>query len=255
MSDRRRAGVVARLAGPLAVAATAAAAGLACQPRQPAASPAGQATGDRTTERTAMIETQLRARGIRNPRVLAAMAAVPRHRFVPAEVERQAYDDHPLPIGYGQTISQPYIVAFMSEALALEPSDTVLEIGTGSGYQAAVLAKLAAQVYSIELLPELAARARRTLLEEGYGNVQVKAGDGYQGWPEHAPFTKIIVTAAAEAVPEALVEQLAVGGTMIVPVGPQMGPQELRLLTKTPRGVVTERSLAVRFVPMVKPPG
>ncbi|MBP7777775.1 MAG: protein-L-isoaspartate(D-aspartate) O-methyltransferase [Acidobacteria bacterium] len=202
-----------------------------------------------------MIETQLRARGIRDPRVLAAMAAVPRHRFVPAEVEGQAYDDHPLPIGYGQTISQPYIVAFMSEALELEPSDSVLEIGTGSGYQAAVLAKLAAQVYSIELLPELADRARRTLLEEGYGNVQVKAGDGYQGWPEHAPFTKIIVTAAPEAVPEALVEQLAVGGTMIVPVGPQTGAQELRLLTKTPRGVVTERSLAVRFVPMVKPPG
>lgn len=202
-----------------------------------------------------MIETQLRARGIRDPRVLAAMAAVPRHRFVPAEVEGQAYDDHPLPIGYGQTISQPYIVAFMSEALELGPSDTVLEIGTGSGYQAAVLAKLAAQVYSIELLPELADRARRTLLEEGYGNVQVKAGDGYQGWPEHAPFTKIIVTAAPEAVPEALVEQLAVGGTMIVPVGPQTGPQELRLLTKTPRGVVSERSLAVRFVPMVKPPG
>ncbi len=202
-----------------------------------------------------MIETQLRARGIRDPRVLDAMAAVPRHRFVPAEVEGEAYDDHPLPIGYGQTISQPYIVAFMTEALELEPADTVLEIGTGSGYQAAVLAKLAGQVYSIELLPELADRARRTLVEEGYTNVQVKAGDGYQGWPEHAPFTKIIVTAAPEAVPEALVEQLAVGGTMIVPVGPQMGHQELRLLRKTASGVVTDRSLAVRFVPMVKPPG
>lgn len=202
-----------------------------------------------------MIDTQLRARGIRDQRVLDAMEAVPRHRFVPAEVERQAYDDHPLPIGYGQTISQPYIVAFMTEALKLEPTDTVLEIGTGSGYQAAVLARLAGQVYSIELLPELADRARRTLAEEGYTNVQVMAGDGYQGWPEHAPFTKIIVTAAPEEVPPALIDQLAVGGTMIVPVGPQMGHQELRLLTKTPRGVVAERSLAVRFVPMVKPPG
>ncbi len=202
-----------------------------------------------------MIDTQLRARGIRDPRVLDAMATVHRHRFVPAEVERQAYEDHPLPIGHGQTISQPYIVAFMTEALELAPSDTVLEIGTGSGYQAAVLAQLAGQVYSIELLPELADRARRTLGEEGYTNVQVKAGDGYLGWPEHAPFSKIIVTAAPEAVPAALVEQLAVGGTMIVPVGPQMGHQELRLLRKTPDGVVTETSLAVRFVPMVKPPG
>jgi protein-L-isoaspartate(D-aspartate) O-methyltransferase len=143
----------------------------------------------------------------------------------------------------------------MTDALQLQPSDVVLEIGTGSGYQAAILGELAREVYSIELVPELAARATRVLEAQGYRNVHVRAGDGYRGWPEHAPFPKIIVTAAPEDVPPALVDQLAVGGTMILPVGPRLGDQELRILTKTGRGVVSERSLPVRFVPMVKPPG
>jgi protein-L-isoaspartate(D-aspartate) O-methyltransferase len=208
---------------------------------------------DHQAEARRMVQGQLRARGIADERVLAAMAKVPRHRYVPEAIRHEAYDDSPLPIGFGQTISQPYIVAFMTEALALQPSDVVLEIGSGSGYQAAILGELAREVYTIEVVPELAERARRTLEAEGYRNVHVRAGDGYQGWPEHAPFTKIIVTAAPEEVPAALVEQLAVGGTMILPVGPHMGEQELRILTKSEEGTVTRRSLAVRFVPMVKP--
>ena len=202
-----------------------------------------------------MVERQLRPRGIRDERVLSAMAKVPRHAFVPVSEQRGAYDDTPLPIGHGQTISQPYIVAFMTEALRLSPDDVVLEIGTGCGYQAAVLGELVRDVYSIELVPELAERARRTLEAEGYRNVHVRAGDGYRGWPDHAPFSKIIVTAVPDVVPAALVDQLAVGGTMILPVGPQFGDQELRIIRKTEQGLVTEHSLAVRFVPMVTPPG
>jgi protein-L-isoaspartate(D-aspartate) O-methyltransferase len=209
----------------------------------------------RADEARQMVERQLRGRGISDERVLQAMARVPRHAFVPPEQQPSAYADSALPIGFGQTISQPYIVAFMSEALQLEPTDVVLEIGTGSGYQAAILGELAREVYTIELVPELAARASRALEAQGYGNVHVRAGDGYRGWPEHAPFPKIIVTAAPEEVPQALVDQLAVGGIMILPVGPQLGGQELRILTKTASGVVSERSLPVRFVPMVKPPG
>ena len=201
-----------------------------------------------------MVEEQMRSRGIADPRVLAAMLKVPRHQFVPRDEQHAAYEDRPLPIGFGQTISQPYIVAFMTEALALAPSDTVLEIGTGSGYQAAVLAELAGEVYTIEIVPELAERARRTLAALGYDHVTVRHGDGYAGWPERAPFTRIIVTAAPEALPQALVDQLAIGGTMVMPVGPRSGDQELRILRKTERGVVSERSLPVRFVPMVKPP-
>ncbi|MGE0362447.1 MAG: protein-L-isoaspartate(D-aspartate) O-methyltransferase [Vicinamibacterales bacterium] len=213
----------------------------------PAAAPGREAEAARLVE-------QLRASGIADARVLAALRAVPRHRFVPADQQAAAYENRPLPIGFGQTISQPYIVAFMTEALALTPSDVVLEIGTGSGYQAAILGEIAREVYTIELLPELAERARRTLEAQGYRNVHVRAGDGYQGWPEHAPFPKVIVTAAPDQVPQALVDQLAVGGTMVVPVGPRDGAQELRILRKTERGVVTERSLPVRFVPMVKKP-
>ncbi|MCC7180834.1 MAG: protein-L-isoaspartate(D-aspartate) O-methyltransferase [Acidobacteria bacterium] len=212
------------------------------------------ASQDRTAEARRMVDSQLRGRGVRDERVLAAMLKVPRHRYVPREMQRSAYADSALPIGYGQTISQPYIVAFMTEALKIEPSDVVLEIGTGSGYQAAILGELAREVYTIEIVPELAERARRTLEAEGYRNVHVRAGDGYKGWPEQAPFPKIMVTAAPEEVPPALVEQLAVGGTMILPVGPRMGDQELRILTKGEKGIMTERSLPVRFVPMVKPP-
>ena len=216
---------------------------------------AGQqsSAASREREREQMVDQQLRVRGIRDARVLEVMARVPRHLFVPPAQQRAAYDDHPLPIGFGQTISQPYIVAFMTEALAIAPTDTVLEIGTGSGYQAAILGELAREVYTIELVPELAARAGDTLASLGYRHVHVRAGDGYRGWPEHAPFRKIMVTAAPEVVPQALVDQLAVGGTMILPVGPDGGAQELRILTKTPGGVTTERSLPVRFVPMVKP--
>jgi protein-L-isoaspartate(D-aspartate) O-methyltransferase len=203
--------------------------------------------------RRQMIESQIRMRGVRDPRVLAAMERVPRHRFVRDEDVAMAYGDHPISVGFGQTISQPYIVGFMTEALAIAPSDVVLEIGTGSGYQAAILGELAREVYTIELVPELAERARGTLEAEGYRNVHVRAGDGYQGWPAHAPFAKIIVTAAPEEVPAALVEQLAIGGTMILPVGPVGGHQELRILTKTAQGAVTRHSLPVRFVPMVKP--
>lgn len=202
-----------------------------------------------------MVDEQLRARGIRDERVLAVMARVPRHRFVPESERAHAYDDGPLPIGHGQTISQPYIVAFMTEVLALTTSDVVLEIGTGSGYQAAVLAELAREVYTIELVPALADQATALLAELGYRNVHVRAGDGYRGWPERAPFSKIIVTAAPEEIPQALVDQLAVGGTMVLPVGPQYGHQELRIVTKTTDGVKTESGFAVRFVPMVKPSG
>jgi len=209
-------------------------------------------TSARTRDR---LIARLREQGIANPLVLERIRSVPRHVFMDEALASRAYEDTALPIGHGQTISQPYIVAFMTEALKLEPSDVVLEIGTGSGYQAAILGELAREVYTIEIVPELAERARRTLEAEGYPNVHVRAGDGYKGWPEHAPFPKIMVTAAPEDVPPALVEQLAVGGTMILPVGPRMGNQELRILTKTGKGVVTERSLPVRFVPMVKPPG
>lgn len=202
-----------------------------------------------------MVEEQLRERGITDVRVLNAMTRVPRHLFVPEDERHAAYADRPLPIGFGQTISQPYVVGFMTQALDVRRSDVVLEIGTGSAYQAAILGELADRVYTIEIVPELAERAARTLADLDYRNVHVRAGDGYGGWPEHAPFSKIILTAAPEAVPDALVDQLAMGGTMILPVGPQFGDQELRILKRTPSGLITERSLPVRFVPMVKRSG
>jgi protein-L-isoaspartate(D-aspartate) O-methyltransferase len=198
-----------------------------------------------------MVRAQLRARGIEDQRVLAAMARVPRHRFVPAPIESLAYADQALPIGFDQTISQPYIVAYMTEAAAVSPGDRVLEVGTGSGYQAAILAELAREVYTIEIIPELATRARTLLHELGYANVHVRAGDGYLGWREHAPFDAIVVTAAPDHVPPALVEQLAVNGRMLIPVG--TAEQELRLLTKTAGGVMEQTMLEVRFVPLVRP--
>lgn len=197
-----------------------------------------------------MIGNQLRARDIRDSSVLAAMMKVPRHRFVDAEYQMEAYSDYPLPIGFGQTISQPYIVAYMTEAAQIAPTEKVLEIGTGSGYQAAILAELAREVYTIEIIPELAERARTVLTELGYGNVQVRAGDGYAGWPEHAPFDAIVVTAAPDHVPPALVEQLAVNGRMIIPVG--TGAQEMRVITKTAAGITEKKTLPVRFVPLVR---
>jgi protein-L-isoaspartate(D-aspartate) O-methyltransferase len=200
-------------------------------------------------KRMKMVDIQIRNRGVRDPEVLHAMESVPRHEFVPRGSVNQAYDDHPLHIGHGQTISQPYIVALMSEVLELEREDRVLEIGTGSGYQAAVLAELVRAVYSIEIVEELGKEAAERLSRLGYDNVTVRIGDGYKGWPEEAPFDAIIVTAAPEAVPQALVEQLAEGGRMVLPVG--VGVQEL-LLIEMKNGKAVERHItSVRFVPMV----
>lgn len=221
-----------------------------CNPGQP--SPGHRAAPDAfAVERSKMVQEQLASpgRGITDPRVLEAMRRVPRHEFVPAELRSEAYADRPLPIGLGQTISQPYIVAFMTEQLAPMPGDRVLEVGTGSGYQAAVLSGLVAEVFTIEILEPLAARATEVLDRLGYANVRVRAGDGYQGWPEEAPFDAILVACAPEAVPPPLVEQLADGGRMIIPVG---GPGDQRLVLLEKRGgALTETEvLPVRFVPM-----
>ena len=204
------------------------------------------------TQREQMVATQIRARGVQNDAVLQAMRRVPRHLFVPERERPFAYDDRPLPIGLGQTISQPYIVAYMTDALQLEPSHAVLEIGTGSGYQAAVLGEIARQVYSIEIVPDLADGARLALAQAGYQNVEVRTGNGYLGWPDRAPFDRIIVTAAPPEIPQALVDQLAVGGVMVVPVG--TANQEIVIITKTADGVARKRTIEVRFVPMVSPP-
>src|SRR6266550_2379758 len=201
-------------------------------------------------ERQQMVQQQLMTRGIHEERVLAAMAKVPREEFVPADERAGAYTDHPLPIGYGQTISQPYIVAFMTEQLHPSSGDHVLEIGTGSGYQAAVLAELVAEVYSIEIIESLEKTAEATLQRLGYKNVHVKVGDGYKGWPEHAPFDAIIVTCAPDHVPQPLVDQLKEGGLMIIPVG-GFGDQQLYLLEKKNGELERRAVLPVRFVPMV----
>lgn len=211
-----------------------------------------QSSPDRAAERTRMVEEQLRARDIRDPLVLDAMRTVPRHLFIPEPQRGEAYDDSPVPIGHGQTISQPYIVAFMTQALKIGPEHRVLEIGTGSGYQAAVLATLAKDVYTIEILPPLAERARETLSALGYRNVHVRTGNGYLGWPEHAPYDRIMVTAAPEEVPPALVQQLKIGGLMAIPVGTVL--QELRILRRTASGTETVSTLPVRFVPMTNKP-
>jgi protein-L-isoaspartate(D-aspartate) O-methyltransferase len=207
---------------------------------------------DRESERRRMVDEQLAARDIRDTRVLDAMRRVPRHLFIPESARSLAYIDSALPIGYGQTISQPYIVAFMTQALKLEPGHRVLEIGTGSGYQAAVLGLLVQDVYTIEIVAPLAERARATLAGLGYGNVHVRTGNGYLGWPEHAPFDRIMVTAAPEEVPPALIRQLKMGGMMAIPVGGVT--QELRILRRVPAGVETIGTLPVRFVPMTGKP-
>src|SRR5688572_2158925 len=210
--------------------------------------PQAEQQRDWTTERHRMVAEQLRARDIRNEHVLRAMERVPRHLFVPESVRAGAYADHPLSIGHDQTISQPYIVGFMTEALDVQPTDRVLEIGTGSGYQAAVLAELAREVFTMEIVEPLAHTARATLLGLGYKNVHVRAGNGYAGWPEEAPFDRIMVTAAPDEVPPALIEQLKMGGLMAIPVG--AGVQELRIMRRTPEGMQTLKTLPVRFVPM-----
>ncbi len=198
--------------------------------------------------RERMVQTQIVRRGVKNHLTIAAMKAVPRHRFVPESLREEAYADHPLPIGLDQTISQPYIVAYMTEALALEGGEKVLEIGTGSGYQAAVLAEIADSVFSIEILKPLANRASEQLKELGYKNVYVRYGDGYQGWPDHAPFDAIIVTAAPDHIPQPLKDQLKIGGRLVIPVGARY--QELLLITRTEKGFEEKRLLPVRFVPM-----
>jgi len=203
--------------------------------------------------RQQMVDTQIRARQVQSESVLQAMARVPRHLFVPESLRPYAYEDRPLPIGRGQTISQPYIVGYMTDVLQLEPAHRVLEVGTGSGYQAAVLAEIAKHVYSIEIVPELADGARRALTESGYRNVDVRTGNGYLGWPERAPFDRIIVTAAPPTIPNALVDQLAVGGIMVVPVGTDY--QEIAIISRAASGTTEQRTIGVRFVPMVTEPG
>jgi protein-L-isoaspartate(D-aspartate) O-methyltransferase len=218
-----------------------------------ACSAAGEQNADQwAAERHRMVAEQLEARDIKDARVLAVMREVPRHLFVPEAQRRRAYGDHPLPIGFAQTISQPYIVGFMTQALEVSPEHTVLEIGTGSGYQAAVLARLVRTVYTIEIVEPLAVSARDTLTRLGYSNVHVRAGNGYLGWPDAAPFDRVIVTAAPDEVPPALISQLKVGGRMAVPVGTES--QELRILQRTRTGMDTLETLPVRFVPMTGKP-
>jgi len=201
------------------------------------------------TERQHMVVEQLEQRSIYDPAVLGAMSRVPRHLFVPANVRPEAYADTALPIGYGQTISQPYIVALMSSLLGVNPGDRVLEIGTGSGYQAAVLAEMGIDVWTIEIVAPLGEQAERTLKELGYDSVQVRIGDGYQGWPDEAPFDAIIVTAAPPQIPKPLLDQVKIGGRIVLPVGEVF--QDLLVLTKRPDGGFDERTvLPVRFVPM-----
>jgi protein-L-isoaspartate(D-aspartate) O-methyltransferase len=198
-----------------------------------------------------MVEHDLKGRDITDKAVLQAMGKVPRHLFVPPSLSQKAYADHPLPIGEGQTISQPYVVALMTQAVSPKPGDIALEIGTGSGYQAAVLSEIVKKVYTIEIVPELAKSSSEKLMELGYKNIFVRAGDGFFGWPEHAPFDLIIVTAAAREIPEKLIEQLKKGGKLIMPIGPENEPQHLTLLTKQKDGTVMYLTReGVRFVPM-----
>jgi protein-L-isoaspartate(D-aspartate) O-methyltransferase len=206
---------------------------------------------DFTSQREQMVETQIRARGISDQKVLAAMTRVERHRFVPEPFRREAYLDQPLPIGAGQTISQPYIVALMTELLELTGKKKILEVGTGSGYQAAVLAEMGAEVYTIEIIPSLAASAATALRENGYKNVRVRTGDGYRGWPEAAPFDGIIVTAAPDHVPEPLLQQLKEGGRLVIPVG--TGFQKLKKIRKQAGKIEMVDVLPVRFVPLTGP--
>ncbi len=219
-----------------------------CQSSKEGAMPQGK--DPYAAQRQAMVAQQIVARGVQDACVIAAMEKVPRHLFVPDNMQAHAYEDSPLPIGYNQTISQPYIVAYMTEQLSLKGTEKVLEVGTGSGYQAAVLAELAKEVYTIEILEPLSVRAREQIEKAGYSNVHFRIGDGYQGWPEAAPFDAIIITAAPDQIPEILISQLKVGGQMIVPVGEWH--QELLLVTKNKTDYSVKKLLPVRFVPMVK---
>jgi protein-L-isoaspartate(D-aspartate) O-methyltransferase len=226
--------------------------GIACLLAWPAGAAAGE-EGVFARARRQMVERQLQARGIFDPGVLRAMERVPRHRFVSPALESQAYSDWALPIEEGQTISQPYIVALMTQLSELRGGEKVLEVGTGSGYQAAVLAEIVGKVYTIEILPGLAASATARLRQLGYTEVQVRAGDGYLGWPEAAPFDAIIVTAGATHIPQPLIAQLAEGGRLVIPVGPSSERQELILGRKTGGNFATRAVAPVRFVPLVEP--
>jgi protein-L-isoaspartate(D-aspartate) O-methyltransferase len=228
-----------------------AAAWMACRPTSGA-----DDKSPRMAERLSMVETQIRARGVRDGHVIEAMRKVPRHEFVPDRLQREAYGDHPLPIGEGQTISQPYIVAFMTELAAIKPGDKVLEIGTGSGYQAAVLWAITTNVYTIEIVKPLYEQAREKLVQLGLPAANIRLGDGYQGWPEQAPFDAILVTAAPEKIPPPLLEQLKPGGRMVIPVGSIYTSQELQVVTKNLAGITTVRDvLPVRFVPLTRERG
>jgi protein-L-isoaspartate(D-aspartate) O-methyltransferase len=215
---------------------------LRAEGQRPPAGPSEEA------RREAMVATQIAARGITNPLVLKAMREVPRHLFVPEARRARAYEDRALPVDEGQTISQPYIVALMTELARIEPGRKVLEVGTGSGYQAAILAQMGAQVYTIEIIPALAVQARKILDSLGYRNIEYRVGDGYRGWPEAAPFAAIMVTAAPDHIPQPLVDQLAIGGRLVLPVGRSV--QTLTVITRTGDGTRSEQSIPVLFVPM-----
>jgi protein-L-isoaspartate(D-aspartate) O-methyltransferase len=240
----------------LAALAAACASGLAVQATSTGDAPPGSQGGgfetamldETASRRLAMVERQIVSRGIGDERVLAAMRRVPRHEFVPAALRDEAYDDRPLPIGEGQTISQPFIVAAMTELARIQPGSRVLEVGTGSGYGAAVAHEVAGAVYTIEIVEPLARAAAETLARLGYRGAQVRHGDGYRGWPEAAPFDAILVTAAPERVPQPLLDQLGEGGRLVIPVGDV--DQHLEVHTRTSRGIEVERVFAVRFVPM-----
>jgi protein-L-isoaspartate(D-aspartate) O-methyltransferase len=207
---------------------------------------------DLRQRRLEMVERQIRQRGVADARVLDVMRTLPRERFVPADAAPRAYEDMPLAIGFGQTISQPYIVAYMTEALAVQPNHRVLEIGTGSGYQAAVLGSLAREVYTVEIVAPLAKMAAAVLRDLGFENVHVREGDGYAGWPEHAPFDRIMVTAAPDEIPQPLIDQLAPGGRLVIPVGSQGETQWMTIVEKTARGVAERRTIPVQFVPFTR---
>jgi protein-L-isoaspartate(D-aspartate) O-methyltransferase len=214
------------------------------------AAAAHRAPPDPAAARARMVAEQMAARGVADPRVLAALRQVERHLFVPEAARVDAYADRPLPIGQGQTISQPYMVAVMAELTAVQPGARVLEIGTGSGYQAAVLSLLAREVYTIEIVAPLAEEARERLALLGYANVTVRAGDGYQGWPDRAPFDAILLTAAPPAIPEPLLRQLAPGGRLVAPVGQEGDAQDLQVVERSPAGLARRTLFPVRFVPM-----